>query len=225
MKTRSLQSCFLILTALLVGVAAALGIHQGNALEHFEEDGFITAVSVLLLLGTSVLAGRIWRIRRRDTAPSTKRSSVIWALLTIGFFFLALDELLELHESLDHVLHAVFNIEETGTTDRLDDLLVGLYGLAGLGVLYAFRAELRKYRTSLPYLIAGFVLLTVMVALDVLTNRPDILSELFDLPDSVRTVYVVFCVAEEAFKLLAEGSFVASAHAALQVARTAPGDN
>lgn len=60
--------------------------------------------------------------------------SVVWAIIASGFLFLAADEVLRIHENLDQLIHYVFGLKETNLTDRIDDLIVGMYGLVGIGV-------------------------------------------------------------------------------------------
>lgn len=78
-----------------------------------------------------------------------------------------------IHENIDNLIHEVFNMEETALTDRIDDFLVGLYGLAGIGVFFIFRDELRAYREAFPFFIFGFVLFFIMVPLDMLIYEPE----------------------------------------------------
>nr|NQU92996.1 hypothetical protein [Bacteroidota bacterium] len=143
---------------------------------------------------------------------------MIWAILSLGFLFLAADEYFEIHESIDLWIHDIFNIKETGVTDRLDDILVALYGLVGMSFLYVYREELRKCRQVLPFLKCGFVLLFIMVALDIFTNRKDILQILVH-HDLVDTLHVWFSVAEDSFKIFAESCFLVGFYIVLRIAR------
>ena len=51
------------------------------------------------------------------------RGKRIWLLVSIGFAYLALDEALSIHESIDIAGHWLLGATETGVTDRVDDLI------------------------------------------------------------------------------------------------------
>ncbi|TGG91417.1 MAG: hypothetical protein ERJ67_08020 [Aphanocapsa feldmannii 277cV] len=213
---RAIPFFVLGLNALAVALAIALiGLTGHN---HFEEKGFVTIFSAVQLL---ILAGLAWRtFRWRSIADGSKgagggafwrRSSLLWLLAAVGFVFLAADELFQIHEGLDRLIHTVLDLRETAISDRLDDLIIGIYALVAVAVLVAYRAELRLCRARLPLLVWGLVLLLVMVFLDVLTNRYDILTFVFGgrqaliLGDGLARV-------EESLKLFAEALFVLAFH-------------
>ena len=52
--------------------------------------------------------------------------------IAIGCAFLAMDDKFMFHENLDKAMHSLFNWEETKLSDRLDDIIVGIYGVAGI---------------------------------------------------------------------------------------------
>ena len=91
-------------------VAIAMGVHSGRPLKHFGEHRFITWISVLKLLTVSLLSYKILQIRRLARRQFFWRASfMIWAILSLGFLFLAADEYFEIHESIDHWIHDIFN--------------------------------------------------------------------------------------------------------------------
>ena len=94
-------------------------------MKHFGEFHFVTWFSFAQLLFLSVLSAKIFDI---DVSGKTKHilrsAGFIWAIIAFGFFFLALDEIFLIHEIIDVAIHTVFNIEETGLTDRIDDVLI-----------------------------------------------------------------------------------------------------
>ena len=55
-----------------------------------------------------------------------------WIAIAIGCAFLAMDDKFMFHENLDKAMHYLFNWEETKLSDRLDDIIVGIYGVAGI---------------------------------------------------------------------------------------------
>ena len=189
-------------SALVIGlnvlaITVALAIHQLTGVNHFEEKGFVTVVSTVQLL---VLAALAWRTYRW-------RTHVVWLLAAAGFVFLAADEALRIHEGIDKLVHSLFNIQETGLSDRLDDLIMGFYGLVAVAVLVAFRDELRRCRARTGLLAWGFLAVLVMVALDALTNRNDVLALLVG-PGRAEVWAESLGLVEDSLKLVAQALFV-----------------
>ncbi len=199
---------FLVLLSNFLVVGAAIVIYKNTGVNHFGEGGFITILSVLQLLVISSLSCNIFRIRKAANQQSLwKDSSAVWAIIALGFIFLAADDFFMIHETVDRLIHHVFNIQETGFTDRIDDVLVGLYGLAGVAVLMTYHKELKNFREAFPFFIIGFVFLFTMVLFDVLTNRKDILSVFFG-HDYASIIYVWLFLAEDSLKVFAEAFFI-----------------
>jgi hypothetical protein len=191
----------------------------------FGEGGFITLLSVLQLLLIALLSWKIFQARRVTKSEFLWRdSAMVWALIALGFAFLSVDEVFKIHEGIDHLIHSVFNLQETGVTDRLDDIIIGLYGLIGLGVLFAYRNELKIFKKALPLLFLGFVLLFAMVVLDVLTNRNDIFPAIF-AQNYADILYLSFSLAEDSAKVFAEASFVLAFFVILQKAKYLEGSS
>ena len=188
-------------------LATLLGIqlHQAGS-EPFKEGGFITILSALQLVAIAALCHAIFRARRFAVSVDY-RPVMVWPVLTAGFLFLAADEVFQIHERTDRLIHIVSGMTETAVTDRIDDVLVGLYGLVGAGVLFACRREILFVRTAVPLFVAGFVLLFSSVVMDVLTNRNDIFPLLFDNETS-SLLFEWVSIAEESLKLFSEAFFM-----------------
>ena len=200
-------------------VAITLGIHKGKPLIHFGEHHFITWISVLQMLTISLLSYSIFQTRRRTLDHFDWRAPfIVWAIISLGFFFLGMDDLFKIHESMDRRIHNIFNLKQTAFTDRFDDMIIGVYGLIGISVLYACREEIKKYRQVFPFLIYGFVLLFIMVALDMLGNRNDILMKLVR-SDLVAPIHICVEVAEDSVKVFAGSFFLVGFYGALQISR------
>lgn len=127
----------------------------------------------------------------------------VWPLSTIGFVLLAIDEKFKGHENIDSAVHKLFGMRETALTDRIDDLIVGLYALAAAIVLFAYRSEVRRFAAGTRLFATGLVFLLAMVALDAYSNRGDGTFVLWGV------VPLQLMVAEETLKLLSEGMFLA----------------
>jgi hypothetical protein len=192
--------------ALALGVAAGLAL--GDLDNQFRESGIVTYTSAALLALTAATSLRIGRLRRDGAGLSWRDPRIVWVAIGLGFIWLALDDLAQIHENLDRLLHRLAGIEETPFTDRLDDVIILAYGFIGAGVMLVCRSELRRFPQMLGWLGIGAALLVLQVALDMLLNdeawvlftgfstaRPDLAHDLGE-------------IAEESVKLLAEAAFL-----------------
>lgn len=172
---------------------------------HFGKRGFITYVAASQILLAGVFSFTIWSRRRGEDGPT-----VLWLLLGLGFVFLALDDALELHEKLDEGIHDLLGLEESGLTDRIDDLIVLAYGLVGAAVLFACRRELLRFRGALRYLALAFVLAVLMIGLDLLTNQRDWVEAILGRSVRGEGILPFLRALEDTMKVLATGTFAAA---------------
>ena len=211
----------LVLNLVAIAVVVPLGLNSAYADPslHFGEGLPMTWISVFQLLGIAYLAERVYRQRRCTTELGWSDACTVWRIVSGGFVFLALDELLQIHEMVDPLIHAVLGMAETGLSDRLDDLIVGLYGLAGLLVLRRYRAEVLRYGAAAPYFVGGFLIFAVMVALDATTNRLDVLGMLIADGQALEGTLAWMGVLEDSLKNIAEVMFIAALVRCASVAR------
>lgn len=205
----ALQVLALLATVLLERL---FGLEPGKG---FGEKGPVTLISVLQLVAIGCLLMAIYvRCRNTEGGTSWRSPCTVWAFMGIGFFFLACDEKFQIHEGIDNLIHLLFHMQVTPMTDRIDDLIVGLYGAIGACVMYCFRKELSTYRRALPFLAAGGVFFVTTVILDFLTNEPSVFPVALDV--------WISGLGEEGCKLLAEGMFLAAAYDCFLAAQSAP---
>lgn len=199
---RHVSSRHIIITvAILNFLMVVIGyITRNNPTKFYREGAVGTHISILLLALIGFVSFRIFLHRRRYA---------IWLLISLGFVFLAFDEGLLIHERLDEAFHQYFGITETRLTDRLDDILIALYGLVGAWVLYLYRKELLRFRALLRFLMVGFACLAASVVLDLATND-NVVFLWLGIPDANIPDYKLPLRAlEEVFKLMAEAVFLA----------------
>jgi hypothetical protein len=190
----------------VVCVALELGFHVYKR-KPFDEDGVLTLLSFSLLLLTSFTTLRIW-LRRKVPGPLNFRDQgTIWLLIAVGFLYLAVDEKSLLHEGMDRSLHTSLDLVPTAWTSRLDDLLIGLYGLGGIGFLWWYRAEVKRFPGCLRLLKVGFVALFLSVAADTASNRNDLFVWMLG-EDSGMVVYELMGEIEEVLKATGEILFL-----------------
>lgn len=176
--------------------------------QQFKDGGFIDIFSGTQLFVIAYYAYQVFKARSKTTLRNFWGSpGAIWVMISAGFAFLALDELATIHEGLDKLIHRVFNLQETGISDRIDDLIVALYGIAAITLLVIYRQELKRYRFVFPYVLGGFVLLFCMVCIDTLANRDDIFRALFSASTAAQLMSWIF-IPEEVCKLASEVCFV-----------------
>ena len=211
---------YLLMSISLIAVTAGATIYGVTGVDHFQEEGFITTLSVLYLLLIAVLAFLIFRIRNQTTKelPLWKNPAVIWLLITAGLIFLAADEYYEIHENLDFLIHDFFNMEETNLTDHIDDFLVMVYAFLGLGALVVYRNELKLFQEVWPYFVIGFVLAFIMIIVDALTNGADLLMAFINRePGDPIEAWIK--MIEDIAKIFSQTCFVIAFYAILVKAR------
>lgn len=202
------QSAFRKIIVLLNGLVIAwalLASPPGDPLYHFQEHHLVTYYSAFQLAWLALLCFLIY-----DTAnfrPSSlsqfpgksleTHPHYIWLLMALGFLWLSFDELLMLHEQLDHIFHQIYQQKENAWSDRIDDLIVLGYFLIAVFLFYRYRQSFANYRN----LIIGYLKIIIpctiiMIALDLLTNRNDLITH--------PILFKQLSLGEEIFKLIIE---------------------
>lgn len=183
-------------------------IHSGNPSRYFGEGRYTTAVSCFQLLLTAFFAFRMFRSRRTASPDRGWRAGFwVWLLMGAGFVFLAADDALQFHERIGHELNGLFPMHGTVFAGRIDDMVIGGYGVIGLWVLWLFRRELLEFRMMLRPLAFGFVFTFFSVACDTLGHHDDIfLAATHDRALS-KKLQGWADTGDGAFTLLAEGMF------------------
>lgn len=218
--TMSLGAC----VTLSCGVVISSALH-GQALDaQFGEWAFITYVSTALLIVIAGLMVTMTWVRARQlqgSALNQRLVCLVWAMLAGGFLFLAVDELFSLHEQMDEWIHHFFHLRETPLTDRIDDAIVGCYGLFGLWFLSRYRGELRRLRSVWGTLRMAFLLLFMMVGMDLLTNSWVTGGSIKTASVPVETLATVGSIVEETLKLSSETMFLLAFLSLVSISRAA----
>ena len=210
---------FFIIFIDMVAVVTAVLIGEKPS-QHFKELGLITWLSFIQLLLASVIAWKIFKRRSKGgQLKDWNQSHVLWAIIAFGFLFLAIDEVARIHEGMDKLIHMIFGIQQTALTDRIDDVILGCYGLLGLWIRDLYREEIKNYREVLPLLGLGFIFLFVMVVLDFVSEKADIVSIFIKDPSASGRFNSWLGITEEVFKILAEAVFIAAFYDCLKITR------
>jgi hypothetical protein len=210
-KTLFLDS---LTVTLALGSAIAMGESPGL---HFEEEGFITYVSCLQLLIAAILAGKIFGRERATHNFKTAKSELFWLIISIGLFFLALDDALEIHENIDLWLHSFFDFQETNFTDFADDIVVGGYVLLFLVYIAKKWQTIQVYKPSFRFFKIGFILTVVMIIFDLVSNNDYFTSLFLEDPAQGRVIRQVLGVLEDILKIFAEGIFIVGIYKCWQI--------
>lgn len=185
---RLTRNVWLFMIVLCVALGAALPPH--NPAKMFDEYRPFTIYTVVLLGTCAVVCAQCARL-----AISGGRSA--WTLMAIGFFFLALDDLTQIHERLDKVINRAVGLDpKAKLPDLIDAGIVVLYGLVGVVVLYLHRREFFKLSGFTVGIIKAAGACVAMVILDVLG----------DLVDG-EYAKVVLGILEDSFEALAVSLF------------------
>jgi len=140
----------------------------------FDEGTVATLYSVILLGTIGWVCFRIGKARAAAGAPGQTRP--FWRFVGAAFVFLALDEGIQIHEGLDDLLHILLIGEETAWSDRIDDVIVLAYGLAGAALLVRHRQELRISGIDLRLIAIAFGVFLVSGLVDIATNRSEYIA-------------------------------------------------
>jgi hypothetical protein len=167
---------------------------------YFAEGRIVTLLSTLLLL----LVASYCAATFRDVIKTASfASGTIWFFLASAFCFASVDEFFMIHENLDFAIHRWTGLKETAVSDRLDDIVVLFYALSGAAALFLGRRNLVRFVSVRRQVLSGFALAFLMIALDVLTNRRDIVTNI--------DLHSWLSVAEDTLKIAAETLFLMAA--------------
>lgn len=124
--------------------------------------------SAFLLLFASLLLMIISIKSKLDSAPF----SAMWALLTLGFVYLSLDEMLVLHERFSLLIRTATNWSGTGVL-RSPWVIIGLL-LSAICALLFFRFYMYlDKRTRIVFLIAGITYVFAAMGFEIIENIYD----------------------------------------------------
>ena len=209
-----------LLLAIDLLLIISISIFSDDPKKYFKELQLFTWLSFIKLLIISYINWKAYNIRRpRNSKIDFNKDHSIWFIISSGFLFLALDEVLLIHENTDKIIHKILKMKESGLTDRIDDLIVLIYALLGILILYSYRKELLKFAKSLTYLVIGFFLLFLRIIIDFITNRNDVIPNIISNAELIPKVNEILALVEGSTKLLAETFFIFAFYICLNEAK------
>lgn len=206
---------------LVVFYALVTGNYSG---EPFKEDAFVTKFSYYQLLFSSFLSFYVFNIRKSQLQISSWRSlPVVWLLIALGFLYLSFDEVNQYHENLDINIHNLFHIKETGFTDRIDDLIIGIYLFLGIYLLSLYKEELLFYKKFKYIFLVAFYLTALMIIFDLLSNGNGVLYFFVHDIDYSKYLQEKISIFEDILKIFAEGFLLGGIYSCLNIAKKLKG--
>jgi hypothetical protein len=203
---RSLDNPSIAWKVLWLFIIAMLALAVARGMMRDSRDMEVSSFFILLV--TASIVFRIFLVRRPLGTPALRSPARVWLFIALGFVYLALDEALDFHEGIDFGVHWLLGMAETGVTDRLDDMIVLVYGVVGLIIIFHHRDEFRRFGDERILLIGGFAFLVLMVAVDAASNRPDLLEATGLDARAAHRVLRFMEFLEEFLKLPAECAFL-----------------
>lgn len=136
----------------------------------YQEVGFGTYYSGLQLIAIALCCFLISTKLAKSPIHEGARDYFIWKLAAIGFLYLFLDEIAQLHEKIDFAIHFLFIENKSDVTDSIDDVIVLIYAIfGGIFLLTNKKTFLKELEYKKTYILS-FLVVLMMVALDVLTG-------------------------------------------------------
>ena len=198
------------LVMLLCVVVGMLSRYQEPG-RYFREGRLITWISTFQLIAVGYICGRIWEIRRSMEKFKWSDGRAIWKIVCVGFYFLAFDEIMKVHEAIDRYSHKLLGVLPNGITDHADDAIICFYGLVGLSALVTYWREVPPFIASIVYFIGAFIMSLLSIVLDFVSADRIGLNEYFHDKLTVEWYMTWLGLAEEFFKIYAEVFFIGAA--------------
>ena len=153
----------IVLAYVVVYVGLALfDDRPGQPYYQFTEGKSIDVMSAVFMSMVSAFAWATFLLHPRG------RGRLFWLLTGLAFLFFAVDELRHYHERMgDWMLE---ELGRAGPFRNWNDVLVLIYGVAGIAVSFVYLPEVVRYRRFTGLLGLGFLMFGVHTAIDGLVS-------------------------------------------------------
>lgn len=132
----------------------------------YGEKSTITDLSTVQLFACSITSACVPLALAKKKGDRRVIKWLIWMTFAIGFAFLAIDDKYMIHEQIDNSIHSTLQWEETKLSDRIDDIIVGIYGIIGLIFIRLNRHHFQFSPRFIIYARIALVLAFAMVLCD-----------------------------------------------------------
>ena len=153
-------------TIAAIAVFIALAWARGRRLNLYFGEG---RMGTWLSFGLLVAAAVVCFVLRKRQLQRRGPLATFWTLLGVLLAYAAVDDVMEIHEHLDHAINYLLGWNHLGRwTDKIDDAIVAVYGLIAIGAACYHRASLLRLRWTVLMFALAFVCFAGMVTFDVL---------------------------------------------------------
>lgn len=171
----------------------------------FQEGCPITLISFFFLLLVGFISLEIFKVR--NVSEPSNKNIVMWKYLGFCFIYLAFDDLCRFHEEIDHTICKIFGLDKHGPADKIDDLIIVVYGIITLSILIRYFKESINFKSGILYFSGAILMAVTTTVCDLLGGIHGPLSQYFSeqaLPLVLRNLDIL----EETTKTLSEVFFV-----------------
>lgn len=207
-----------LVITIAITISLSLNISPETYFGEVDNGGYLTYFSFLQLLITAFLSLKIFNIHKH--VQQLRHLGLFWLIICIGLFYLALDDLIGIHEQLDLWIHDIFKLEETKFSDLIDDLIVGVYLCVSLIYIASKWQIIKLYQYSFVFFKIGFIFSAVMIFLDVISNNTLFISMVTINPKTILLTQQWIGVIEDSVKLFAEGMFIVGLYSIYRIQKT-----
>ena len=102
---------------------------------------------------------------------NTRSEVKFWGILSIGFFYIALDEIFILHERIGLFFHDILNLSKSQTHFDFDSIIVLCYIIFGIVFIIKNLDLISKFNLLNVYLIFAIFFALLMVVLDIFFSK------------------------------------------------------
>lgn len=132
----------------------------------YGEKSIVTDISTLQLALCSSASSIIALAIFCQKGSLTLYKGLVWIAIAFGCAYLAMDDAFMYHERLDKMIHSLLSWEETSLSDRIDDIIVGIYGVIGIAFIFLNRSCFSFSPRFIKYAKLAFSLCILMVFCD-----------------------------------------------------------
>jgi len=207
-----------LVITIAITISLSLNISPKTYFNEVDNSGYLTYFSFLQLLITAFLSLKIFNIHKH--VQQLRPLGIFWLIICIGLFYLALDDVIGIHEQVDLWIHNIFKIQETNLSDLIDDLIVGGYLCISLIYIASKWKIIKLYQHSFIFFKIGFTFSAIMLILDVISNNTLFISIVTNNPKTILLTQEWIGVIEDSAKLFAEGMFIVGLYSIYRFQKT-----
>jgi hypothetical protein len=205
-------------TTTVAVIIASVTKQLGSWLGWFRDADRLAIVSGLsqtnlLLVSILSLGIAFRRLRRHDDKA---RDWFVWLLISVGTLFLFADSALGVNEWIETKFERILGISDTRWTRRIDDGLIAIGGMIGIGAICYWRTAFSETRESALLFGTAVVLLSAMMLLDLTTDQLDLLMPDFGQTEFTKRTRGAIELLEDTLMLIGEALLVIGTFIAFQ---------